>query len=529
MKQMKKKISILLLYGILFSTFLFIGNSTKVVAQEEDALPPELIYFDFTPITIDVSSSDQNVLFTFRITDDLSGFYSCSFGMKSPSGTQARRGTIWPSHRINGDEFDGTYEYTLTFPHLSEGGIWYVDYISIHDVVGNRLDLDSNDLNAMGFISELLITGGGEDLVPPILALFDFNPKTIDVSTGDQFVTFKIRVIDELSGFYSSSFTIESSTGRQSRRGTIWPSRIISGDEHDGIYEYNLKIVQYTENVTWHVTYLSVYDKVGNRITLTESGLKTLGFPTELNVVSDPDDITVPEVVDFSFAPLAIDTRAGPQFVTFTLHATDDLSSFYSSSFQIISPSGTQAKSGTFWPTHLIAGDEMDGVYQYTITIPQYSEIGLWYVSYLTIADDVWNQKIYRTNDLINMGVPPLQVVDGPLTTEATIDFDPDTLNLESEGEDVTVYIELPFDSDYTVSDIKVSTIILNGIVLVLDSPFEIGDYDIDTIPDLMIKFNRSEVQSILEIGEEIEILITGEFLDGRTFEGFDLIRTIVR
>ena len=524
MRLKNKKIVVLVL------SLCLIATTTPALAQiVEDNLPPELLYFDFTPTTIDVSSSDQNVVFTFRITDDLSGFHSCSFGLISPSGEQARRGTVWPSfHTVSGDILDDTYEYTLTFPYLSEGGTWTVSYITLFDEVGNRLDIDANDLNTMGFVSELLITGG-EDLAPPILALFDFNPKIIDVSNGDQFLIFTIRVIDELSGFHSSSFTITSSTGRQVRRGTIWPLHRISGDAKDGTYEYKLKIVQYTESVIWHVTSLSVHDRVWNNIRLSEFGLQALGFPTEIDIFSDPDDITVPEVVDFSFTPLAIDTSAGPQQVTFTLHATDDLSSFYSSSFQIRSPSGTQARSGTFWPTHLIAGDEMDGVYKYTITIPQYSEIGLWYVSYLSIADDVWNQKIYRTNDLINMGVPPLQVVDGPLTTEATIDFYPDTLNLESEGKTVTVYIELPFDSDYTVSDIIVSTISLNGIVIVLDSPFEIGDYDIDTIPDLMIKFNRYEVQSILEIGEEIEILITGEFLDGRTFEGFDLIRTIVQ
>ena len=528
MKKISEKTIVFLLFVILFSTFFTIGNSIQIVSQVEDILPPELIFFDFTPTTIDVSSSDQNVLFTFRITDDLSGFYSCSFGMRSPSGEQARIGTVWSTHRISGDEFDGIYEYTLTFPQLSEGGTWYVDYIVIHDVVGNHLDLDANDLNNMGFISELFITGG-EDLAPPILALFDFNPKTIDVSTGDQYVTFTIRVIDELSGFYSSSFTITSSTGRQVRSGTIWPSHRISGDANDGVYEYNLRIVQYTESVTWHVTYLSVHDRVWNRLVLSETGIQNLGFPTELEVISVPDDITVPEVVEFSFAPLAIDTSAGPQFVTFTLHATDDLSSFYSSSFRIRSPSGTQARSATFWPSHLIAGDEMDGFYQYTITIPQYSEIGLWYVEYLSITDDVWNQKIYRANDLIGMGVPPLQVVDGPVNIEATIDFDPNTLNLESKGVPVTVYIELPLDSEYSVFDINISTIYLNGLIPTLSWPFEFGDYDGDTIPDLMVKFDRYEVQSILEIGEEIEILITGEFFDGRMFEGFDIIRTIVR
>ena len=38
----------------------------------------------------------------------------------------------------------------------------------------------------------------------------------------------------------------------------------------------------------------------------------------------------------------------------------------------------------------------------------------------------------------------------------ATIDFDPDTLNLGSMGKWVTVYIELPIGHDYDISDINI-------------------------------------------------------------------------
>jgi len=50
-----------------------------------------------------------------------------------------------------------------------------------------------------------------------------------------------------------------------------------------------------------------------------------------------------------------------------------------------------------------------------------------------------------------------------PIT--AIIDFDPDTLNLKSEGRWVTVYIELP--NGYDVSEIDVPSIKLNDFVTV--------------------------------------------------------------
>ena len=109
----------------------------------------------------------------------------------------------------------------------------------------------------------------------------------------------------------------------------------------------------------------------------------------------------------------------------------------------------------------------------------------------------------------------------------ATVDFDPDTLNLKSKGKWVTVYIELPVGHGYNVSMINITSVSLNGQILAETRPIEIGDYDGDGIPDLMVKFDRIAVRSILEVGEEVEITISGALIDGRLFEGKDVIRVI--
>lgn len=106
----------------------------------------------------------------------------------------------------------------------------------------------------------------------------------------------------------------------------------------------------------------------------------------------------------------------------------------------------------------------------------------------------------------------------------AAIDFDPDTLNLRSKGKYVTVYIELP--PGYNVGHIDVSSVMLNEVVPALDKPTEVGDYDGDGIPDLMVKFDRAAVQTILTVSEQVEITITGE-VAGIAFEGSDSIRVI--
>jgi len=110
----------------------------------------------------------------------------------------------------------------------------------------------------------------------------------------------------------------------------------------------------------------------------------------------------------------------------------------------------------------------------------------------------------------------------------ATADFNPDTLNLKSKGEWVTVYIELPLGHGYDVSMINLTSVTLDGQVYAEAKPFEIGDYDSDGIPDLMVKFNRTAVKNILEVGGKVEIIVAGKLIDGRVFEGKDAIKVIL-
>jgi hypothetical protein len=106
----------------------------------------------------------------------------------------------------------------------------------------------------------------------------------------------------------------------------------------------------------------------------------------------------------------------------------------------------------------------------------------------------------------------------------ATIDIDPDTLNLKSKGSFVTAYIELP--AGFDVSLIDVTSVMLNSVVPAETSPTAIGDYDADGVPDLMVKFDRADVQGTVEAGDSIEITITGQ-VNGIDFEGTDTIKVI--
>ena len=110
----------------------------------------------------------------------------------------------------------------------------------------------------------------------------------------------------------------------------------------------------------------------------------------------------------------------------------------------------------------------------------------------------------------------------------ASVDIDPNTLNLKSRGKWITSYIEL--SGGFVVGDIDVSSIMLNGTLHAAPKPTSIGDNDNDGIPDLMVKFDRQAIITWLKdegiYGGEVTFTVTGTVAD-KPFEGHDTIRII--
>ena len=152
--------------------------------------------------------------------------------------------------------------------------------------------------------------------------------------------------------------------------------------------------------------------------------------------------------------------------------------------------------------------------------------------------DVIWSLAAYKNRLYAGAGAPNGKIYVSVYLSGSTIDIDPDTLNLVGNGKWVTAYIELP--EGYNVEDIDVLTILLDDTIGIdPDAPTEIGDYDGDGIPDLMVKFDRVAVQEYLggsattnyddETARryEVTLTITGSLFDGTFFAGTDTIWVI--
>lgn len=132
------------------------------------------------------------------------------------------------------------------------------------------------------------------------------------------------------------------------------------------------------------------------------------------------------------------------------------------------------------------------------------------------------------------LGLPLLSWQSSEADISATVDIDPDTLNLQIHRRWITVYIELP--AGYDVNDINIDTVSL----WIDTGTLGASGWDVQD-DELMLKFDAELVIGLiwLEIDHmgahtimpyenvPVELVVTGELDNGLTFEGSDEIRVI--
>jgi len=192
---------------------------------------------------------------------------------------------------------------------------------------------------------------------------------------------------------------------------------------------------------------------------------------------------------------------------------------------------GTMEQNGTFdmmgnvweWNEKLFPFESADrGFRGGSYAIQYYGHLPGWPEDvFLSSADIAGGIQAWREETYVGFRIASVQV--GDVTIDATVNIDPDTLNLNSKGKWVTCYIELP--EGHEVSDIDVDSVSLEGLLEVQQSDIQDGM--------LMVKFDREDLAAYLEVvlgvvpPVDVELMVTGNLTDGTPFEGRDTIRVI--
>ncbi len=418
MKTEKTLLKTLLSHGInLLTAFLFvitIGLGVPASAQTSDVTPPELTGFTINPTTVDITSGNATATFTLNITDDLSGAISYQrVYLRSPSGDQYQ---YVYCYNISGTPLDGEWARDFTFPEHSELGTWKIYYVYLEDEVGNNSRIDADILDAMGFPTEIEIISD-QDTDPPVLTNLTITPLSIDTSDGDQLLTVTVTASDNPSGIDYMRVYLRNPSGTVSQYRYLYSSDLTDGTIFDGTWQDTITIPQFSESGTWRVYSVSLRDKASNYINLYESDLQSMGLDVEIEVNSDEQDISPPELVDLDISPIFINTTKSSAYVDVSLELTDDLSGIDYGYARFISPSGGQDRYA------YIRSTESDNIWEGQAFFPQYSEDGTWRISYFYMYDNTGNYINYNTSALAAMNLPvelvvvkPIQDLDGSIT-----------------------------------------------------------------------------------------------------------------
>lgn len=127
-----------------------------------------------------------------------------------------------------------------------------------------------------------------------------------------------------------------------------------------------------------------------------------------------------------------------------------------------------------------------------------------------------------------------IRLVEGPKTIQADIVLNPNTLNLDSNGQWITCYIEL--ETGFAPDGIDGASVTLGdsvpawmgdqGWATPEANYANLSDFDDDGVNERMVKFDRSAVQALVQ-PPEATVTVKGKMFGGRPFEGAGTIRVI--
>jgi hypothetical protein len=241
-----------------------------------------------------------------------------------------------------------------------------------------------------------------QDTTAPVLVGLTISPQQVDTTAEVANVSFLVHGTDNISGIIHVQVNVVSPSGKIALG--IAAQTLLSGTPLDGTFQPIFNMPAHSEAGVWTVSSVAITDQVYNRANYSTAQLQAAGLPTSFVVTDLQSDITAPVLTGLSISPQQVDTGSGPANVTFSVHATDDISGIIHAQVNVVSPSGKIAL-GIAAQT-LLSGTPLDGTFQPIFNMPAHSETGVWTISSVAITDQVYNRANYSTAQLQAAGLP---------------------------------------------------------------------------------------------------------------------------
>lgn len=275
-----------------------------------DSTPPRISSLSIDRTNINTETGDQTITVTAKVTDDQAGV-SCdndwgegrgfTVKFRPRKGTQSRFATF---NRIAGNDKNGTYRTTVTFPKSSQNGEWFIDNILFSDKIRNyevygyyeleeRFGKNSAAINNIATVC---------DSLPPKLTSFRVEPTVINTANQDQEVTITATITDDRTGIASID-----DQGREANVTGISMLPLISlqeryvhlvrisGNDKHGIYQGVITFPKGSKEGVWNVSPLRLSDKIGNDQEINADDINSLlpGADTTIVNIADAQSVKI--------------------------------------------------------------------------------------------------------------------------------------------------------------------------------------------------------------------------------------------
>ena len=281
------------------------------------------------------------------------------------------------------------------------------------------------------------------DITAPVLTGISVSPVTVDTNSGPITIDATLQVTDDLSGAHTVYITLlPPISGGVSHSGF---ATLTSGTTLDGTWQASVTLPQYAAGGQWALQ-VHLTDVAGNTTTITSSALAADGFPS---VVQDTgsSDITAPVLTGFSVSPVSIDTSTGPTAVYATFEVTDDLSGAQAVDLNVVSP--VEGGADYIVPATLSSGTALDGTWQASLALPQYSPGGQWALQ-VGLADAAGNTRTITSSELAADGFPSVIQGTGSSDVAAPVltGFSVSAVSMDTNSGPVTIDATLQVTDD---------------------------------------------------------------------------------